>query len=84
MSARTATGERIIGLHEWALTRESAEDQLHAIELVLAHDFDEPIGAGGGVVARRVREQYVAQATGLAHDERAGTGRMAPPSALAA
>ena len=61
--------DRTVGLQEWALTRRSADDHLHAIELVLTHDFDEPstppAPSPRREAAQRAREQFVIDATGV-------------------
>lgn len=66
---------RTKGLQEWALTRESIDDHLHAIELVLTHDFDEPSTPSATSprreAAQRAREQFVIDATGVANREHA-------------
>ena len=64
---------RVMGLQEWALTRQSIDDHLHAIELVLTHDFDEPSAPSAPTLrretAQRARERFVINATGVGNNE---------------
>ncbi len=64
-----------MGLQEWALTRQAIDDHLHAIELVLTHDFDEPStpSAPGArrEAAERAREQFVIDAIGVGNRDHA-------------
>ena len=67
-----ATAEDSRRLSDWALSRRSPEEQLVAIELVLAHEFDEqPSASPSGVSTERaesVRADYLLGVTGITAD----------------
>lgn len=58
---------RLRELQEWALTRTSPQERAAAIDLVLAHDFDEPVHepVADPVAAQGVRERYLIEVTGI-------------------
>lgn len=63
-------------LQDWALAQTSMVEHLAAIELVLAHDFDEPYLEPLGAVeddARRLRADFLIDAAGIARERRATT-----------
>lgn len=70
-SAAESSTDRTWDLQRWALTRDSIQEHLHAIELVLTHDFDEPSATPDSRRSRdaqRDRELFLIDATGLASE----------------
>ena len=75
ISSANVAAEDLRRLGAWALSRRSPDEQLVAIELVLAHEFDEqlpaPRSGANTEHAQSVREDYLLGLTGI------GAGRHA-------
>ena len=82
ISSATVASEDLRRLSDWALSRRSPEEQLVAIELVLAHDFDERVPAtlsgASAEYAQSVREDYLLGLTGIGAGRRARTPSPSP------
>ncbi|CAA9479487.1 MAG: hypothetical protein AVDCRST_MAG38-1923 [uncultured Solirubrobacteraceae bacterium] len=80
-SASTSPADIVLdrrpGLQEWALSRTSPQERAVAMELVLAHDFDEPSPAMATGTTRReaqsVREQILSDLVGIGAGHRASS-----------
>lgn len=68
-----------LSLQEWALSKSTVVEQLAAIELVLAHDFDEPsasrLTGSSHETGQRVREEFLIEVTGVARGSQTTTVR---------